>query len=476
MAAETSTLIHGGTILTAAGQQRADLLIRGERIEAVGDVAVAADRVVDAGGCFVMPGAVDSHTHFAHLSANGHTRTADDFATGSRAALAGGTTSYVDFARAAPGEGVLDCFHRRRGEAARDSVADFALHPIVPQSAAHDDSFDQLARLATEEGATSWKFFMAYHGSMVEDDTLIRGFRLCYRLGVLPMVHAENGHIVADAIDTLVAQGRTAEHDHPLGHPEVAEREAIGRAADLARWCDGPVFVVHVSSAGGAEVIEHRRARGEAVLGETCPQYLVASLEDYQDLGFEAAAYVCSPPIREAAHHDGLWRAVRTGALGTVGTDHAAFRMDQPAGLPPQKPQGRGYFPRIPNGVPGVEERLMLLWHFGVGTGMLTPSQFVDRVATRPARVFGLHPAKGTLAPGSDADVVVWDPDAERTITSASALSAAGYSLYDGLTVRGVPRVVLARGRTVAEEGRVQADPGRGRYLPRLPFDRTSFL
>ena len=468
-----TTVVRGGVVVTARAAFRADVLIDGGRILAVAS-DLRGDTEIDAGGCFVMPGGVDTHTHLEHMSANGHTRTADDFASGSLAALAGGTTTIVDFSRTLPGETVTQAYARRKAQAARGCVVDYAFHPIVP-AAADTDVFDELEELARTEGATSWKFFMAYPGSMVDDAVLIEGMRRARASGVLPMVHAENGHIVADAVAGLVAAGTTEEHLHTQAHPVGAEVEAIGRAAAVADWVGTPVFVVHVSSGPGADRIAALRAAGTAILGETCPHYLAVAYEEYASRGFDAAAYVCSPPIRERAHQERLWERLGDEALATIGTDHAAFSMDQPEDLPPQKPQGRGDFTRIPNGVPGVEERLMLIWHLGVATGRLTPSQFVDLVATRPAQIFGLAPRKGVIAPGADADLLVWDPAASRTLRSDQMRTRAGYTLYDGLTVSGSPRAVLAHGEVVAIGSALQAEAARGSYLRRRRFDRATF-
>jgi dihydropyrimidinase len=468
----SSLLVRGGRIVTATDSYLADILVIDGVVSAIGEGGNwSADREIDATGLLVLPGGVDTHTHFEHMSANGNTRTADDFASGSMAAIFGGTTTVVDFVRRQPGETVTAAFERRMEQADSGSVVDYGFHPIVPAAALEDGSFDELLAITEKHGTTSWKFFMAYHGQMVSDDVLIHGIRLAHEHGVLPMVHAENGHLVAAAIDEQLAEGHTDEHFHLFGHPASAEREAIHRAATIATWVDSPLFVVHVSSPEGANEVRRFQDRGMRIMAETCPQYLVTSYEQYENLGFDAAKFVCSPPIREQANQAGLWRAVEDGTFGSIGTDHAAFTIGQPDDLPPQKPQGRGYFPSIPNGVPGVEERLMVMNESAVNSGRISMNRFVDLVATQPAKTFGLYPRKGTVAPGSDADLVIWDPTSQRTLSASTHHSRADYSIYEGMTVTGAPRTVIARGEVVIDDGKYFGQPARGEYLARARFE-----
>ncbi|MTV24907.1 dihydropyrimidinase [Nitriliruptoraceae bacterium ZYF776] len=467
-------LIRGGEVVSAIDVRRADVLVVGQRIAAVGDGRDwAADHVVDATDRYVLPGGVDAHTHIEYPIDGFTTRTADDFTSGTIAAAHGGTTTVIDFVKKEPDRSILDSHRRRAALVARKAVIDVGLHTIVPPREQQADALDDLEVLA-REGVSSWKFFMAYPGTqMVDDGLLLRGFELARDHGVLPMVHAENGHMVQHETDRLLRAGHHAEHHHHDAHHHGSEAEAVHRAIVLAESVDSPLFIVHVSSAQAVEEIAAARARGVRVWAETCPQYLVAAYEDYADLGERAAAYLCSPPIRERANQDRLWNGLAAGVLSTVGTDHAAFRLDQPEDLPPQKGRSPGYFPKVPNGVPGVEDRLMVLWQTGVVEGRLDLPRFVEVTATRPAKLFGLHPRKGTVAPGADADLVVWDPSADHRLGVATSHQASDYHLYEGMRVTGVPELVLSRGEVVVDHGELDAAPGRGRYLGRGAPDLT---
>jgi dihydropyrimidinase len=464
-----ATAIRGGEVVSAAGVYRADVLLDGETIVSVVDPGSGtADREIDAHGCYVLPGGIDTHTHLENPALAFTTRSSDDFHTGTVAAAAGGTTTVVDFVKSQPErETIYEAFLDRRAVAEEKVVVDIGLHPMVPSNALEVGAIDDLRRLAADHGATSWKFFMAYHGMMVDDATLIAGFRAAAEEGVLPMVHAENGHLVQDATDRLVAEGRVAEHHHLHAHTHTSEQEAVHRAIAIAESVGSSLFVVHVSSRLAAAEIQAARARALPVHAETCPQYLLAAYEDYEGLGHDAAKYICSPPIRERANQESLWAAVGSDTISTIGTDHAAFCMGQPDDLPPQKGRGVGYFPDVPNGVPGIEDRMSLMWHAGVRQGRFDVCRFVDLVATRPAKLFGLHPRKGSIVPGADADVVVWDPELRRTVRAAEQHMRTDYNLYEGTELVGGPTHVFSRGDLVVERGEIRADRGRGRYLPR---------
>lgn len=454
-------------MVSPAGDFAADVVVDGERIASVcAPGTVDGGRSVDARGCYVMPGGVDTHVHLENPALSFTTRSSDDFHTGTVAAALGGTTTIVDFVKSKPGEPVRDAFHNRRSVAEAKVVVDFGLHPVVPPDALESGAFDQLRQLAAE-GATSWKFFMAYEGMMADDPTLIAGFRAAAEEGVLPMVHAENGHMIQDATASLVGQGHVEEHFHLAAHSHASEREAVHRAITIAESVGSSLFVVHVSSRFGLAEIAEARSRGLPVHAETCPQYLLAAYEDYADLGHDAAKYICSPPIRERANQQALWEGLISDALSTIGTDHSPFCMGQPADLPPQKGRGVGFFPDVPNGVPGIEDRLLVIWQAGVRSGRFDVCRFVDLMATRPARLFGLYPRKGAVVPGADADIVVWDPSLSRTISSSSHHMRTDYNLYEGTEVLGGPTHVISRGDVIVEHGQLSAEAGRGRYLSR---------
>jgi dihydropyrimidinase len=462
-----SLIIRGGDVVSASGVFSADVVVDGETIVGLVDPGTGtADREIDARGCYVLPGGIDTHTHLENPALAFTTVSSDDFHTGTIAAAAGGTTTIVDFVKSRPEESIYDAFQTRRAVAEEKVVVDFGLHPMVPSNALEVDSISELRQLAAE-GATSWKFFMAYHGMMVDDATLIAGFRAAAEEGVLPMVHAENGHLVQDATDRLVEAGMVEEHHHLAAHTHTSEQEAVHRAIAIAESVGSALFVVHVSSRYAAAEIQQARARAVPVHGETCPQYLLAAYEDYEGLGHEAAKYLCSPPIRERANQESLWDALVSDALSTIGTDHAAFCMGQPDDLPPQKGRGVGYFPDVPNGVPGIEDRLSLIWQAGVRQGRFDVSRFVELVATRPAKLFGLYPQKGAVVVGADADLVVWNPDLRRTVRAADQHMRTDYNLYEGTEIVGGPTHVFSRGELVVEHGEVTAERGRGRYLAR---------
>ncbi|MBL3699488.1 dihydropyrimidinase [Leucobacter luti] len=466
-------LISGGTVVNAEGFVRADVLIAGERIVGIGvDQGWQADEVIDATGKYIMPGGIDAHTHLEYPIDGFTTRTSDDFATGSVAAAFGGTTMFIDFVKKHPEQSLFETFADRRATAEQKSIIDFGLHAIVPPLAQQPDVHDDLRRLRAEQGASSWKFFMAYPGTqMVEDDELLAGMDLARELGALPMVHAENGHMINRAVQRLLDDGNTAEVFHAEAHGHASEAEAVHRAIVLAEEVGTPLYIVHVSSRLAAAEIASARSEGLEVWGETCPQYLLTAREDYEHLGEEAAGYICSPPIRERENQDDLWRYLCADGLSTLATDHAAFCMHQTEDLPPQKLRSPGYFPKTPNGVPGLEDRLMVVWEAGVASGRMDMCRFVEVTSARPAKLFGLYPQKGTVSVGADADLIVWDPAADHVITSEGSHSRTDYNLYEGMRVTGLPVTVLSRGRILIRDRELQpeARQTRGRYLERGP-------
>jgi dihydropyrimidinase len=459
------TLIRGGEVVNADGRQRADVLVEDEVVVALGEhLAAAADRVLDAGGCYVLPGGVDAHTHFE--LAFGGVVSSDDFVTGTIAALHGGTTTVIDFAVPEPGATLRSGYDVWRAKADGRSAVDYGLHVIV-----RDGSEARLAEMdeLVAEGVTSFKLFMAYPGVyMLDDGAILRALRRARANRSLITVHAENGHAIEELRRQALAAGRTAPLDHALTRPPETEGEAVGRAAMLAELAGAPIYVVHLSAAEALARVRAARARGVRILAETCPQYLFLDEDAYREPGFAGAKYVMSPPLRPRGHQDELWRGLADGALQVVGTDHCPFCMgDDFAGLGPQKTRGIGDFTRIPNGVPGVETRLLLLHDGGVRAGRLSLERFVEVCCTAPARIFGLYPRKGVVAAGADADLVIFDPQRRQSLAAGALHMRVDYSPYEGRTVTGAPRAVLARGEVVVEDGKFLGRAGRGRYLRR---------
>jgi dihydropyrimidinase len=455
------TLFRGGTVVTAAAVVHADVLVDGARIAEVGpDLCPDGAEVVDAAGLYVLPGGIDVHTHLDMPVAG--TRSADDFRTGHVAAAFGGTTTHIDFATQEKGAGLRDTLEARRADAGADATIDYGFHLAVtdPTPAA----LDEIASLP-EWGVTSIKLYMAYRNLRVDDGAMLRVLQAAAGAGVLTMVHAENG----EAIDVLTAQAVAAGHVHPRYHaatrPAALEAEATGRAIALAAVAGAPLYVVHVTCAEALAQVAGAQARGGRVWAETCVHYLCFTADDLARPDFEGAKYVCAPPLRTAADQEALWGGLREGPLSIVSTDHCPFNFGT------QKTLGRDDFTRIPGGVPGIEDRLVVLHHLGVRSGRWPLSRFVDLVATNPARLFGLYPRKGVVAPGADADIVLFDPDAERTLSARMHHMRVDYSLYEGLTVHGAPVGVWRRGEPLIAGDRFVGRPGSGHYLHRAQFE-----
>jgi dihydropyrimidinase len=458
----TETLIRGGTLVTEAGRRRADLFCRDGKIAAVGEALEAPPgaAVVDAGGCFVMPGGIDPHTHM-QLPMMG-TVVADDFFTGTAAAAAGGTTTILDFVGPDRGESPIAALARWQGWAARSTI-DYGLHMTV--SWWGEGFAAEMATLVERHGVTSFKFFLAYKGGlMLPDADIVQGFLRCRSLGALPQVHAENGELIAHLQAKLLTEGVTDPLGHVLSRPPECEEEATLRAVTMAEVLDVPLYVVHVSAAGAAEAIGRARGRGRKVVGETLPGFLAIDASVYENADFDqAAGHVMSPPYRPAGHQEALWRAVEAGVLSTTGTDHCCFTREQ-------KRLGKDAFTRIPNGCGGVEDRMAVLWHLGVNSGRLTPERFVGLTSTHAARVFSLWPRKGSLEVGADADVIVLDPERHKTLSAKSQHQKTDFSVWEGWEVKGSVVHTLSRGRHLWADGDLRAEEGWGLYLPRKPF------
>jgi len=457
-----SILLKGGRVITAADDIVADVLVEGERVSLIGaSLDVAADRVIDASGKYVLPGCIDPHTHLDMPF--GGTVTIDDFESGQTSAAFGGTTCHVDFCIQGQGQTFAEALDTWHAKATGKTLIDYGFH-IAVTDLASEERLEELAALPAQ-GITSYKLFMAYKNVLqVDDETLFRAMETAAASGALVMVHAENG----DAIDVLVREalerGETAPIHHALTRPPELEGEATNRAIQLARIAGAPLYVVHVTCREAVEPIRRAREQGWDVWGESCTQYFFRSIDDLAQPNFEGAKYVYSPPARDAANHAVLWDAVRTDALSAISTDHCAFLWDG------QKTLGKDDFTKIPNGGPGLEDRLKMIHHFGVREGRISLNRMVDLLATQPAKLFGLYPRKGTVAVGADADLVVFDPERRETISASSHHSKCDYSLYEGTEVVGAPELVLLRGNVLVEDGELAASPGVGRFVPRARF------
>lgn len=457
-----SILIRGGTVVTAEHMFRADVLTDGDKILTVGTglEAPAGATVVDAGGMYVMPGGIDPHTHM-ELPFMG-TVASDDFFSGTAAGLAGGTTTILDFVIPDPGASLLEAYRTWRDRATK-AAADYSFHVAVTWWS--DKVRDEMAVLTTQHGVNSFKHFMAYKGAiMVDDGVLLHSFARAQELGALATVHAENGEAVFHMQKQLLAQGITGPEGHPLSRPPEVEGEAAGRAIAIAQLLGAPVYIVHVSTEQAAAAIARARATGARVYGEVLAQHLVVDESVYRnpDWGF-AAAHVMSPPFRAKHHQDALWAGLQSGQLQTTATDHCCF-------CAPQKAKGRENFTMIPNGTGGIEDRMSVLWHHGVGTGRLTPSEFVRVTSTNTAQIFNIYPRKGAVAAGADADLVVWDPAGQRTISVAAGHQNVDFNVYEGMQVTGLARHTISRGELVWTDGDLRAVRGAGRYVDRPCF------
>ncbi len=462
------TLISNGTVVSATGAIAHDVLVEGETVVALlspGTAAtngITADTTIDASGCYVVPGGIDSHTHMEMPF--GGTSASDTFETGTVAAAHGGTTTIIDFAVQTAGGDVRDSLDAWYAKAEGSCAVDYAFHMIL---GGVDDSSLKLMGDLVAEGITSFKLFMAYPGVFYSDDgQILRAMQRAAELGAMISMHAENGI----AIDVLAAQaaarGETSPVHHGLTRPARLEGEATFRAIQLALVAGAPVYFVHLSSSEALEQVSRARAEGHNVFAETCPQYLYLTLEDHLDAqgddGFEGAKYVCSAPLRSKHEHHGrdLWRGLRTNDLSIVATDHCPFCYKD------QKELGREDFRAIPNGIGGVEHRMDLIYQ-GVVSGELSLERWVETCSTTPARMFGLYPRKGVIAPGADADVVLYDPQARTTISAATHHMNMDYSAYEGFQVAGGVRTVMSRGTVVVDRGTYSGTKGHGRFLPR---------
>lgn len=455
-------VLRGGRIVTAVDDYRADLRIEGEQVVAIGkDIRRPEDKVLEVDGCFLFPGGIDPHTHF-DLPV-GNTVTADDFSSGTKAALLGGTTTIIDFATQFKGETLSSALANWHAKAVGKCYADYGFHMAITDW--HADTPREMDRLVQEAGISSFKLYMAYKNLLqVDDGVLLSALRQGKASGALICIHCENGDMIDELVKDALAQGHTAPRYHPLTRPVAAEQEATARAITLAGIAEAPVYIVHLTCSGALEEVVDGRRRGVEVYAETCPQYLLLDESYYQVDGFDGAKYVISPPLRPGENQEALWGGLRTGVLDTVATDHCSFNFKG------QKELGSDDFSKIPNGMPGVEHRMGLLYTYGVMPGRISINRFVELASTRPAKLFGLFPRKGTIAVGSDADIVVWDPGVTSVITAKEQHQRVDYTPYEGFKQIGKAVQVFLRGRQVVLDGRLHDDNRGGIYLFRKQF------
>ena len=455
-----SILIKGGRIITAADDYFGDVLVEGEKVSLIGShLDVNADRVIDASGKLVIPGGIDAHTHLDMPF--GGTTSADDFESGTRAAAFGGTTTIVDFAVQTKGRSMFEGLETWHKKADGKATIDYGFHMIITDLP--DERIGEMNRLA-DEGITSYKLFMAYPGVLyVDDGTLYRAFRRAGENGTRICMHAENGIVIDEIIKHAVEDGKLEPKYHALTRPTRMEAEGVHRAIAIAEVAGVPLYIVHLSCSDALEEVKRGRARGVDVIAETCPQYLFLDQSYYEREEFEGAKWVMTPALREKWNQEVLWRGLELGHLANIATDHCPFCF---AG---QKELGRGDFRKIPNGAPGIENRLSLIYHGGVVRRKMSLNRFVELTSTAAARTFGLYPRKGTIAVGSDADIVVFDPNRKETISVHNERThhmRVDYSAYEGFEIQGFSDIVLSRGRVVVDNGKL-ATSGGGRFIQR---------
>ncbi|MGA2642952.1 MAG: dihydropyrimidinase [Spirochaetia bacterium] len=454
-----STLIRNGKVVTSKETKSADVLIEGERIKEVrrGIDVKSAEKVIDAKGLYVIPGGIDAHTHLDMPF--GGTTSADDFESGTRAAAFGGTTTIVDFAIQARGTRMRQALDTWWKKAEGRASIDFGLHMIITDLGTSGlEDMDDMVR----EGVASFKLFMAYPNVlMVDDATIFKALSQTSKNGALVCMHAENGSVIDVIVARALAEGKTAPIYHALTRPPRAEAEAVHRAIAMAEIAQVPVYIVHLSSEEALNEVREARDRGLPTFAETCPQYLLLSQDDLARPNFEGAKYVFTPPLRPKEHQPKLWEGLKNDHLQVVSTDHCPFCFKD------QKILGKDDFTKIPNGGPGIENRLQLIHHYGVNQGKLSLNRFVELTSTTPARIFGMYPKKGEIAAGSDADIVLWDPNESYTISAGTHHMKVDYSMFEGFTVKGNARMVLSRGEVIVEGDKFLGKPGRGQYLKR---------
>lgn len=457
-----SLLIRGGTVVTASQTYLADVYCADGVIQAIGQnlEAPSGAEVVDAGGCLVMPGGIDPHTHM-ELPFMG-TVASEDFFTGTSAGFAGGTTMIIDFVIPAPQQRILDAYKEWRGWAEK-SAGDYSFHVAITW---WDETVkEDMGTLAREYGVNSFKHFMAYKGAiMADDEILVNSFTRARELGAICTVHAENGELVYHLQKEIFEKGIHGPEGHPLSRPPEVEAEAANRAIRIAEVLGVPLYVVHTSCEDALQALTRAQLEGQRVYGEVLAQHLVIDDSVYRNKDWRSAAhYVMSPPFRPKGHQDALWRGLQSGMLHTTATDHCCFCTEQ-------KEAGKDDFRKIPNGTAGIEDRMSVLWHHGVRTGKLTPNEFVAVTSANTAKIFNIHPQKGVIAVGSDADIVVWDPEGTRTISAKTHHQNIDFNIYEGMEVSGVAAATISQGRVVWQDGELKSVKGAGRHIDRPVF------
>ncbi len=451
-----SILLKNCNIINADKDFRADIYISKDKITNIGvNLSIQADQTIDTTGKYIIPGGVDVHTHLDMPL--GNIFSSDDFETGTRAAAFGGTTTIVDFATQSRGMRIGDAFNLWMKKAEGKACIDYGFHMIITDLT-DDKNMDEMVR----EGVTSFKLFMAYPNSlMVDDSTILKVMNHAAKIGSLICIHAEDGNVIENLIKQSIADGKKEPIYHALTRPPSTEAAAVKRVIEHSKKTNAPVYIVHVSSFDALKLIADARTEGYPVFAETCPQYLFLSIDDLSRPNFEGAKYIFTPPVREKWHQEKLWEGLINNSLQIVSTDHCPFNFHG------QKDLGRNNFAKIPNGGAGIENRMQLIFEGGVNQKRISLNRWVDITSTAPAKMFGMYPKKGTITVGSDADIVIWDPSIEHTISARTHHMKVDYSLYEGFKVNGMAEVVISRGEIIIEKGKWLGKPGRGEYVKR---------
>ena len=455
-------IIRGGTIVTATDYYQSDVRIENEKIVAIGTGSESPnDKIIQVNGCYLFPGGVDVHTHF-ELPV-GSMVTADDFSSGTRAAIMGGTTTIVDYATQFKGETLKQALSNWHEKAHGKCYSDYGFHMAITDW--NEEIAEEIAWLTQQAGVSSIKLYMAYKNVLqVDDDVLFQALQRSRECGVLVCLHCENGDMIHNLVKNYLRKGQTGPYYHHLSRPTIVETEAVTRAIALAELADTSLYVVHLTCRDALEVVADAKGRGLKVYAETCPQYLLLDESCYHGKDFTIAKYAISPPLRSKDNQVSLWNGLQNGTLDVVATDHCSFNFEG------QKDAVTNDFSKIPNGMPGVENRLKLLYTYGVVPGKMSINEFVNKTSTQPAKLFGLFPRKGTIAPGSDADIVVWDPRGESMIRASEQYQRVDYTPYEGFKQMGNIEHVFLRGQHLVRDGKLCKDKPKGTYISRMPF------